>query len=109
MSRTVESDLRKLISRYAKTALIWIPLLVGIIHQIAMRFFDFERIYVFVDPPGYIGPEVSLEYQWWIVLVLGTSMVYSLIVFRRLATFPKRTAAPFYLYLLFLLIFVKPL
>ncbi len=109
MSRTVESDLRKLTSRYAKAALVWTPLLIGIVHQIVMIFFDVERIYVFVDPPGYIGPEVSLEYQWWIVLILGTTVVYSLIVSRRLPTFPKRTAAPFYFYLLFLLIMVKPI
>jgi len=115
MGQKAESELNKLVSGYARHIFIWSPILCGLIHQIAMvigRFTDnpeqYDKIPVFVNPPGHIGPFVSLEYQWWLVLALGAGIMAFLIGFRRLRTIPTRIIIPFYVYLVFLLIFVKP-
>ncbi len=117
MSQTTDSQLRILISHYLRLAAIWIPILVGIVHQIVMLLAwllgsnnpVWDRIPVFVNPPGYIEPLVTLEYQWWLVLTLTTFTLYFLIDTRRLSNIPRRVAVPFYVYLLFLLILVKPI
>jgi hypothetical protein len=104
-----ELDLNKLFLDYAKLIAVWTPILVGIVHQLAMALFGFESIPVFLDPPGKINPWASLEFEWWAVLTFTTALVYLLITTRVLSTLPRRIALPFYLYLLFLLIFVKPI
>jgi formate hydrogenlyase subunit 3/multisubunit Na+/H+ antiporter MnhD subunit len=83
-------------------------IVVGVVHQFLMYFFRVERIYVFVNPPGYISPFVSLEYQWWFVLLLGSVVMCVMAYSDRLKNIPTRLAYPFYFYILFLLIFVKP-
>jgi predicted small integral membrane protein len=101
---------------YARQAAFWTPVIIGAVHQLLMligRIINapnrFDEIPVFVDPPGQIEPFVTLEYQWWLVLVVISAILCYLILSRRLATMPKRAATPFYVYLLFLLILVKPL
>lgn len=116
MREKTESETGKLVSYYVGMIALWGPIACGIIHQIAMYIGRerpdperFDRIPVFVNPPGDIGPFVTLEYQWWLVLMLVTSSVFLLIQLRRQSAIPKRVAVPFYIYLLFLLIFVKPI
>lgn len=117
MSQTTDSELRGLTLHYLRLAVVWIPILVGLVHQIVMLLAwllgsnnpIWDRIPVFVNPPGHIGPLVTLEYQWWLVLTLTTFTLYFLIDTRRLSNIPRRVAIPFYVYLLFLLILVKPI
>ncbi len=109
MTQTNDASVRKLIRRYVRIVIFWTPILSGIAHQIAMTFFGVDRIYVFVKPPEYIEPWATLEFQWWIVLTLMSSILYLLISARRFPTIPTRVAVPFYLYLLFLLILIKPI
>jgi hypothetical protein len=71
-----------------------------------MYFFEIESIYVFLDPPGYVYPLVSLEFAWWLVLTMTTAILCLLAYIGRLR--PRRMVYPLYLYLLFLLILVKP-
>lgn len=70
---------------------------------------DYDKIPVFVDPPGSIRPVVTLEYQWWIVLILIAGSFYALIILRQIPSLPRRFSVPFYVYLLYLLILVKPI
>jgi hypothetical protein len=105
--RASESD-RKQLSALSRKLLAWLPIAVGIIHQFLMAVFDIDRIYVFVNPPQYIYPWVSLEYQWWIVLVFVTALLCTLVYLNRLRSLPYRVIYPAYAYLVFLLIFVKP-
>lgn len=103
------SDLRAVLSGLVKQLIIWGPIVVGIVHQVLMYFSttnERDGIYVFLDPPGYIYPFTSLEAAWWIVLTLITSILCFLTSIDRLR--PHRLVYPFYAYLLFLLIFVKP-
>jgi hypothetical protein len=84
-------------------------IVVGVVHQFLMLPpFNIEGIYVFVNPPGYIYPFVSLEYQWWFVLLLGSAVMCIMAYADRLKSIPTRLAYPFYFYILFLLILVKP-
>lgn len=101
-------DFRKLLASLAKFTILWGPVVVGIIHQLRMYLFGIDYIYVFVEPPGYLCPFVSLEYQWWFVLLVFTTLAGLLVYSDRLQSVPRRLALPFYLYVLFLLIFVKP-
>ncbi|MEW5956242.1 MAG: hypothetical protein AB1801_00840 [Chloroflexota bacterium] len=87
---------------------IWAPIVIGVVHQILMLVFGIETIYVFVDPPGYIGPMVTLEWQWWLVLLLGSAAVCISSYLGRLQNVVGRLAFPLYIYILFLLIFIKP-
>jgi len=117
MGQTTDSELKKLFPRYLRRGAIWIPILVGLVHQLVMYLAwvfgstnpVWDSIPVFVTPPGYIRPLVTLEYQWWLVLTLTTFTLYLLIDYRRLPRVPRRASVPFYIYLLFLLIFVKPI
>jgi amino acid permease len=86
---------------------IWIPITVGVIHQILMPF-GFERIYVVIDPPGYVSPLISIEATWWILLVILSAGIFVFASTDRADRVPNRVGIPFYLYLLFLLIVVKP-
>ena len=107
-----------------KQSFLWVPIIGGLVHQFVMFFVPifgdevvqaepligskFDCMYVFLDPPGYIKPIVTLEYQWWFVLLLVSTVVCVLAYLERIRTFPNRLVFPFYLYILFLLIFVKP-
>jgi len=116
MRQTNDVDFSKVLTYLAKLVAAWLPILVGIGHQIAMLFGRgrensefYDQIPVFLDPPGTIGPFVTLEYQWWLVLTIFTATCYLLVVSRRLPNLPRRFGVPFYVYLLFLLILVKPI
>jgi hypothetical protein len=89
--------------------LVWTPIVGGLVHQFLMLFFGIDGIYVFVNPPGTIYPIVSLEYSWWIVLILGSSMMCILAYLDRVQSIPGRYVVPFYIYILFLLYLVKPI
>ena len=106
--RTTELDLQALTPILIRQIIIWGPIVVGLVHQFLMYFFGIDSIYVFVDPPGYIRPLISLEYQWWVALVLGSAVVCLAAYSNRFLTIPGRIAIPVYLYILFLLIIVKP-
>ncbi len=105
---TSELNSRKFLSAFFKQIFLWGPIVVGLVHQFLMAFFGIECIYVFVDPPGKVCPFVSLEYQWWLVLLLGTAIVSILAYLERIKSIPRRFALPTYLYILLLLILVKP-
>ena len=105
---TTEFDLKNLAPELVKQIAIWGPIVVGIVHQLLMYFFGIEAIYVFVNPPGSIRPQVSLEYEWWFVLALVTGFVCLAAYSNRSRGIPSRIAIPTYIYLLFLLILVKP-
>lgn len=109
MLQVTASDSNKRLSVLVKKFLPWFPIIVGIIHQFLMAFFGIEGIYVFVNPPQYIHPWASLEYQWWIVLTFVTSLMYILMYLNRLPSVPRRIMIPTFVYLLFLLILVKPI
>jgi hypothetical protein len=100
-------DLKILIARLFKQLLILAPIVVGIIHQFLMFFFGINRIYVFLKPPEYISPYVTVEIQWWFILLLVSSIICFLTIANRLR--PYRLIYPFYIYVVFLLIFVKPI
>ena len=90
-----------------KQALIWAPIVVGVVHQLLMAFFDIESIYVVLNPPGYIYPFASLDATWWFVLTLGTALLCLLAYINRLRS--RRMVYPLYIYLIFLLILIKPI
>jgi len=106
MTQTPNLDAKSITFGLVKQLIIWGPIVVGIIHQGLMFAFNIERIYVVLDPPGYIYPFTSLEFGWWIVLTLLSSVLCLLAYFNRIR--PHRLVYPFYAYLIFLLIFVKP-
>lgn len=108
MAPATSTDLRRALPGLFKQILIWGPIIGGLVHQFLMFFFDIDWIYVFVNPPGYITPFVSLEYTWWFVLLVGSSPMAILAYSERIPNVPRRFALPFYLYVLFLLILVKP-
>ena len=90
-----------------KQAILWFPIMVGVIHQFLMFLGVSRRIYVFVNPPEYIYPFVTLEFQWWIVLLLGSFFAFVVAYLDRVQSVPSRFSVPFYVYLLFLLILVN--
>lgn len=104
---TSDADLRFLITNLVKLFLVWIPIVVGIVHQFLMFFFGIEGIYVVLEPPGTIYPFVTLEFGWWLVLTSATAIVGALAYFNRIH--PHRLFYPFYIYLIYLLILVKPI
>ncbi len=106
--KTTELDLQVLTPILIRQIIIWGPIVVGLVHQFLMYFFGIESIYVFVDPPGYIEPQISLGYQWWVALLLGSAMVCLIAYSNRFPSVPNRIAIPLYIYILFLLILIKP-
>jgi hypothetical protein len=80
--------------------------MVGIIFQILMYFFGVTRIYVVLDPPEYIHPFVTLETGWWLVITISSAIFYLLAYTERIR--PRRLIYPLYIYIVYLLIFVKP-
>ena len=120
-SQTTDFKSKSLTPALLRHALLWIPIIGGLIHQFLMFFvpkfrggvtqagdFNFDCMNVFLDPPGYLKPIVTLEYQWWFLLLLVSAFVCILAYLERIRTFPNRLVIPFYVYILFLLIFVKP-
>ena len=105
-TRTNNADFRFNISQLVRQFLMWIPLVIGLIHQLLMGLFGVDRIYVFLNPPKYIYPFVTLEFGWWFVLTLTTTVLFVLAYLNRIR--PYRIVYPLYIYLVFLLIFVKP-
>ena len=105
-------DLTTGISKFVKLLLMWIPIVVGVVHQLLMLIsrndeVPLDRIPVILDPPGYIYPFVTLELGWWLALTLIAAVLCILVRINRLR--PHRLFYPFYIYLIFLLIFVKPI
>ena len=87
--------------------MVWVPIVVGIIHQLLMFTFEINGIYVGLNPPGTIYPFVTLEVTWWLVLTILTSALCFLAYTDRIR--PHRLVTPFYIYLVFLLIWVRPI
>ena len=102
-------DSKKIGPALIKQLLIWGPVVIGLVHQFLMFAFKIETIYVFVNPPGYIGPIVTLQFEWWFVLLLGSALVCISSYLGRLQNVVGRMAFPLYVYILFLLILVKPI
>lgn len=100
------------VNNMLKERLPWVlgilPVVVGVAHQLVMITTGFDYIPVLLDPPGYIGPLISLEFFWWFLLTVGSGTASFLIFAHRIKRTPTRVGVPFYLYLIFLLIFVKP-
>ena len=101
-------DTNRLVPALIKQLFIWAPIVIGVVHQLLMAFFGIEDIYVFVDPPGYIEPMVTLQWQWWVVLLLISAAICISSYSDRLQNVVGRLAFPLYMYILFLLILVKP-
>ena len=99
-------ELKDLGSALLKQALIWAPIVVGVFHQLLMALFGIESIYVVLNPPGYIYPFASLDTTWWVVLTLATALLCLLAYINRIR--PRRMVYPLYLYLIYLLILIKP-
>lgn len=89
-----------------KLIFVWGPIIAGVTHQILMATLKWDRIWVILDPPKYIYPFVTLEVGWWLVLTVLTSIPCLFAYAKRLR--PRRLIYPFYAYLVYLLIFVKP-
>lgn len=102
-------DIRQLLVTGSKYLVIWGPVVVGILNQIAMSFFGTESIYVFVEPPrdGRLYPFMSLETSWWFIFAFMTliSMIGTYVSQQRVI---NRMIYPLWLFLCFLLISVKP-
>ena len=86
-----------------------VPLFCGLFNQVRM-FFNGKimGIYVFVNPPEYLYPIVTLDLSWWVVLVLGTGILMGMVYTIKLRAV-SRALYPLYIYLLFLVILVRPI
>ena len=105
-------DLTTGISKFVKLLLVLVPIVAGLAHQFLMFItrnsqFPIDNIPVILDPPGNIYPFVTLELGWWFALTVVSSILCLLI--RAKLIRPYRLIYPFYIYLVFLLIFVKPI
>ncbi|MDM8521238.1 hypothetical protein QUF64_14425 [Anaerolineales bacterium HSG6] len=86
-----------------------VPLLCGFINQARMLLNGkIMGIYVFVNPPEYIYPIATLDLSWWVVLVLGTGILMGVVYINNLRTV-SRALYPLYLYLLFMVILIRPI
>ena len=99
-----EEDVKHLLPFLLKLLAIITPILLGIGAQI-IYFLDISCINVIIDPPGEICPWVSLEWLWWIVILLGCLTFITLAYIERI---PQRFMYPIYIYTIFLLILIKP-
>lgn len=104
---TINPAYKSITVQVIRQFIAWIPIVIGLVHQILMALFGIDRIYVFLNPPQYIYPFVTLEAGWWFMLTVGTAVLCVLAYTNRIK--PHRILYPFYLYLLFLLILVKPI
>ncbi len=106
----MKNNFKQVAPTLGKYMLVWGGIVVGLIHQILMFLFAprFQDIYVFVRPPEYIYPFASVEYQWWLVVLFGTAILFVIAYLNLVRTIPHRLTYPTYIYLIFLLILVKP-
>lgn len=88
--------------------LAWSLIGFGLLRQFLMISTGQNCMRIFLDPPGRICPWASVSFLWWFVLTMGAAMMYILKAANRMEGIPTRVVNPFYLYLIFLLIFVKP-
>jgi len=109
MARTNNFDSKRLPLALIKQVMIWAPVVIGVVHQILMLVFGVENIYVFVDPPGYIEPVVALKWEWFVVLLIISAAICISSYLGSLQNVVGRLAFPLYIYILFLLILVKPI
>jgi hypothetical protein len=109
MAQTNNFDSKGLPLALVKQVMIWAPVVIGVVHQFLMLVFGIENIYVFVDPPGYIEPMVALSWEWYVVLLLISAAVCISSYLGSLQNVVGRLAFPLYIYILFLLILVKPI
>ncbi len=100
-------DTKLLVRKTLKLVFAWAPLIVGIVHQFFMLSGGPRRIYVFLKPPEYIEPIVTLTVTWWIMLLLGSGVLTLLLATNRIRNTRYRVLYP-YAYFVFLLIFVEP-
>lgn len=108
MDRLRNIDRKEAIKSTLYLVLLVMPIACGLINQLRMLMSGKrEGIYIFVDPPGYIYPEMSLEFTWWVVLVLVTAIMMVITYTSNLRAV-SRTVYPLYAYLVFLLVLVKP-
>ena len=105
-AQTNSIDFKSLVGRFVRQFMVWIPIIIGLVQQFRIRFLGARGTYVVLDPPGYIYPFATLETNWWFILTILTSILCVLTYINRLR--PSRMFLPFYLYLLYLLIFVQP-
>lgn len=103
----MNEETRQLIRRVLKLVLAWIPIIVGFVHQFLMLSGGTERIYVFLDPPGYLTPLVTLQFTWWILLLPLSGLLTLLLALNRINNARYRVLYP-YIYFVFLLVFVEP-
>lgn len=109
MTTTPASDLdfRAVTAGFLKKFVFWLPVIIGLIHQFRMTVLGVDGIYVVLNPPGHIYPFVTLEFNWWIILTMLTTALYMMTHYNRIR--PRRLLGFFYLYLIFLLVWVKPI
>ena len=106
-TQTNSIDFRSLVGRFVRQFIIWVPIVIGLIQQVRINFMGARGTYVVLDPPGYIYPFATLESNWWLILTILTSILCVLTYTNRLR--PSRMFLPFYVYLLYLLIFIQPI
>ena len=99
-------DFRAVSATFLKRFVVWVPLIIGLIHQFRMTILGVDGIYVVLNPPGHIYPFVTLEFNWWIILTMLTAALCIMTYYTRIR--PRRLIIPFYIYLVFLLVWVKP-
>ncbi len=92
----------------SQQVLAWLVIFFGVLRQFLIVITGNNCMPVLLNPPGEICPFASVNAVWWFVLALGTAFLYILTAAGRLEAIPTRVVNPFYLYLIFLLIFVKP-
>ncbi len=105
--QTNNTSLTALFALFFKKFLPWIPIIIGLIQQIRINFLGAEGTYVVLNPPEYIYPYVTLEIGWWLSLTILTGTL--LFLTARNLIRPHRLVTPFYIYLVFLLLLVKPI
>jgi len=103
----VNEDTRQLVHKILKLVFAWVPVIIGFGHQYLMRSEPNHGIYVFLDPPGYIRPQVTLQITWWFMLLMMSGLLTILLATNRIKNTHNRAIYP-YIYLLFLLILVRP-
>jgi len=108
MSNIRNTDTRQLIINGVRVLLVALPLLCGFFNQLLMWWSgQVSGIPVYVNPPGEIRPQISLEGSWWIAMVLGTIFLMVFCYLNKMRSV-QRTIYPLYIFLIFLVIIVKP-
>ena len=109
MNNVKQLNRNQVLNILLQTLFFGVPLFFGLLNQVRMLFNGkIMGIYVFVDPPEYLYPIVTLGLSWWVFLVLGTAIMMGVVYTIKLRDI-SRTLYPLYLYLLFLVILVRPI